>query len=244
AAAGVRRPGHRGVAGTGQPTVQSLLLAAGRILAREDILRTRSDGSVTRDPRGTAARWDRGGDGLVPRDAAAPDGSPVEQCYVTARHGALHTHPVALRYVARVLTEAPGFPVDPAEVGGVVATSRDVAPPGASRTDGVLAAIGLPGTGTAVGLRVPERVAPGRPWTLRVTGPAALGGIRCAVQDAVTGRTAVTPRLRGTEGGLEGSVVLPSSGLYRVVVEREGAPPVTELGLVPAAAPAARPPGG
>ncbi|WP_435601086.1 AAA family ATPase [Streptomyces sp. C10-9-1] len=244
AAAGVRRPGHRGVAGTGQPTVQSLLLAAGRILAREDILRTRSDGSVTRDPRGTAARWDRGGDGLVPRDAAAPDGSPVEQCYVTARHGALHTHPVALRYVARVLTEAPGFPVDPAEVGGVVATSRDVAPPGASRTDGVLAAIGLPGTGTAVGLRVPERVAPGRPWTLRVTGPAALGGIRCAVQDAVTGRTAVTPRLRGTEGGLEGSVVLPSSGLYRVVVEREGAPPVTELVLVAAAAPAARPPGG
>ncbi|MCQ6553288.1 AAA family ATPase [Streptomyces sp. C10-9-1] len=244
AGAGVRRPDHRGVAGTGQPTVQSLLLAAGRVLALEDTLRTRPDGSVTRDPAGAAARWDRGGDGLVPRDAAAWEGSPVEQCYVTARHGALHTHPVALRYVARVLTETPGVPVDPAEVGGVVATSRDVAPPGAARTDGVLAAIGLPGTGPAVGLRVPERVAPGRPWTLRVTGPAALRGIRCAVQDAATGRTVVTPRLRGTEGGLEGSVVLVSSGLYRVVVEREGAPPVTELVLAAAAAPAAWPPGG
>ncbi|MFD0428170.1 hypothetical protein ACFQ60_08415 [Streptomyces zhihengii] len=65
-------PAHRGVAGIGQPTPQSLRIGHGEAEPLYSALRTRTNGELLRLADGTPVRWDRGGDGLVPRTPPRP----------------------------------------------------------------------------------------------------------------------------------------------------------------------------
>ncbi|MFC9271956.1 AAA family ATPase [Streptomyces zhihengii] len=223
-------PAHRGVAGIGQPTPQSLRIGHGEAEPLYSALRTRTNGELLRLADGTPVRWDRGGDGLVPRDAAAPGGSTAALCHVTARHGSMTSHPVALRYVAAVLTEQPGRPVTPESVGAAVPRTAETTAGGVPGDTAPGGPIGLVAAGSdGLGLAVPDAVTTGEPWSLRITGAAGLSGVGCTVTDVTTGRPVLSPGLRPDGHGLSGTVTLPWSGLYRIAVSLDGGPPVTEL---------------
>ncbi|QNP61784.1 AAA family ATPase [Streptomyces genisteinicus] len=230
-----RLPAHRGVAGIGQPTPQGLRITDGEAVALHSALRTRTNGDLLRLADGTAVRWDRSGDGLVSRDAAALGGAAPELCHVTARHGSTATHPVTLRYVAAVLTEQPGDPVAPESVGAVLPRTVETTARGRTGAAPSGRAIGLAAGGSnGIGLVVPDTVTTGEPWLLRITGTDGLAGLGCTITDVATGRPVLEPGLRPDGDGVTGTVTLPWSGLHRITVTREGAPPVTELTLAAA----------
>jgi hypothetical protein len=92
--------------------------------------------------------------------------------------------------------------------------------------------LGEPQGGGEVGLRVPDAVEAGLPWTLRLTGADSPARIRCAVYDAVSGRCVAAPRLQWRDGVIAARVTVRGSGLYRVRVDAGGPDPVTQLVLV------------
>ncbi|WP_187283591.1 AAA family ATPase [Streptomyces sp. t39] len=223
-------PAHRGVAGVGQRTAQSLRITLGEAVPQYSALRTHTNGELLRLADGTPVRWDRSGDGLVSRDAAALGGSTAGLCHVTARHGSTATHPVTLRYVASVLTEQPGHAVTPESVGAVVPRTVETTAPGRGGGADPGRAIGLVAGGSnGIGLAVPDSVTTGEPWPLTITGTTDLTGLGCTITDVATGRSVLAPGLRPDGQGLSGSVTLPWSGLYRIAVSLDDEPPVTEL---------------
>ncbi|GLF96567.1 lipase/acyltransferase domain-containing protein [Streptomyces yaizuensis] len=85
-----------------------------------------------------------------------------------------------------------------------------------------------PGT---LGLRVPDLVTPGVPWTLRVDGAEGLGQLECSVEKVGTKGPGVEARLYGDGDALAARVTVPSEGLYRVVLDTDDGMPLTQLVL-------------
>jgi AAA ATPase-like protein/lecithin:cholesterol acyltransferase len=225
-------PPVRAVVGIGQPTTQSLAFTDGRVRSLAGTLRVHRDGTPVLDGSGTPLRWDRGGDGVVPRDAAVPVPSSAV-CYVPGRHGTLASDPVTLRWVRAVLTELPE-PLGPQEPGPDPAAAT--APP---QGPGEGAGIGLPTLRQGLGLSLPEVAVPGEPWTLSVRGAATRERVRCRVSDESDGRLVARPELRGDGDVLTARVTLPAAGLYRVSVG-DGDGQISEV--VPALDPDDNPP--
>ncbi|MFD0575203.1 lipase family alpha/beta hydrolase [Dactylosporangium darangshiense] len=124
--------GLRPLVGVEQPTVQSIVLADGVAEGREYTLLPGDDGP----PR----RVDRGGDGTVYRDAAAPVGA--EPVYLPQTHTAIAKTREAVAHVRSVLTENPlGPPLGETAIG---LTLPDVV------TAGAPFEIGITGTDPAV----------------------------------------------------------------------------------------------
>ncbi|MFE7588462.1 AAA family ATPase [Kitasatospora sp. NPDC057512] len=184
-------PRTRAVVGIGQPTVQGLRLAGDGLEPVLTAPRTHDDGRPYRSDTGEVVRWDRGGDGLVPRDAAAPSASNAV-LFVSGRHGTLCSDPRVLELVRSVLTGRR---------------------PAAVRPRPVTDALQRPG----LGLSLPETTAPGQPWPLMVHG-ASPGDAVCRITDEATGATVATPRLLLSDATLVAAVTLPRPGLYRVTV--------------------------
>jgi hypothetical protein len=104
-----------------------------------------------------------------------------------------------------------------------------------------------------LGLQVPDYVAPGAEWTLRVHGADSPAGLECVVE-AVDGGTAFRTRaalsaddgddVGGGGGGgdddvLAARVRVPADGLYRVVLDSGDGAPLTQLVLAGPHEPAA-----
>ncbi|MFE4399133.1 MULTISPECIES: AAA family ATPase [Streptomycetaceae] len=184
-------PRTRAVVGIGQPTVQGLRLAGDGLEPVLTAPRAHDDGRPYRSESGEAVRWDRGGDGLVPRDAAAPSASNAV-LFVSGRHGTLCSDPHVLELVRSVLTDRR---------------------PAAVRPRPVSHALQRPG----LGLSLPETTVPGQPWPLMVHG-ASPDDAACRITDEATGATVATPRLLLSDVTLVAAVTLPRPGLYRVTV--------------------------
>ncbi|MGW3179036.1 AAA family ATPase [Kitasatospora sp. NPDC001119] len=184
-------PRTRAVVGIGQPTVQGLRLAGDGLEPVLTAPRAHDDGRPYRSESGEAVRWDRGGDGLVPRDAAAPSASNAV-LFVSGRHGTLCSDPHVLELVRSVLTDRRPASVRPRPV------SHALQRPG-------------------LGLSLPERTVPGQPWPLMVHG-ASPDDAACRITDEATGATVATPRLLLSDATLVAAVTLPRPGLYRVTV--------------------------
>ncbi|MFG2913434.1 AAA family ATPase [Kitasatospora sp. NPDC048298] len=194
-------PRTRAVVGIGQPTVQGLRLTEDGVEPLLTAPRTHADGRPYRSVSGEIVRWDRGGDGLVPRDAAAPSASNAV-LYVSGRHGTLPSDPNVLELVRSVLTDRR---------------------PAAHRPRPATGALQRPG----LGLSLPETAVSGQPWPLMVHG-APPDGTTCRIADEATGATVATPRLLLSEATLVAAVTLPRPGLYRVTVT-SGAERVSDL---------------
>jgi hypothetical protein len=90
--------------------------------------------------------------------------------------------------------------------------------------------------GGHIGLGVPDYVAAGSPWPLRVLSAPdsrrpANAGTRCTVHDAATDRQIGRANLRRIDGELGAQVTLPAPGLYRIKAKSGGNAPVTQLVL-------------
>jgi len=87
-----------------------------------------------------------------------------------------------------------------------------------------------------IGMDVPDYVAAGSPWLLRVLSapdsarPANVRP-RCTVHDAATDRQIARADLRPIDGELGAHVTLPAPGLYRIKAKSGGNAPVTQLVL-------------
>ncbi|MEU0074215.1 AAA family ATPase [Streptomyces sp. NPDC006332] len=212
-------PRVRAAVGVSQRTPESLAIDDGQVRLFDHIPRLHRDGTPMRNDRGEPVHWRREGDGLVPRDSAAPEPSNAA-AFVSGAHGSLVTEPAVLDFVRAVLTERPvDSPIRnvvprPPEITGGAPTSRPHQPEGAG--------IGLPGTDTApLGLTTPAEVGTGRPWTLTVRGAGhTVIGVVCQIRDAENGRPIARPELRPGEEPhtLIADVVLPTPGFYEVVV--------------------------
>lgn len=100
--------GLRALVGVEQPTTQSLVLADGVAEGREYTCQAVDGGPMV--------RVDRGGDGTVYRDAAAPVG--VEPVYLPQTHTAIARTREAVAHLRAVLTEVPlGPPLGAAAIG-------------------------------------------------------------------------------------------------------------------------------
>ncbi|MEV2214144.1 AAA family ATPase [Streptomyces sp. NPDC050997] len=214
-------PRVRAAVGVSQRTPESLAIVHGRVRLFADTPRLHRDGTLMRNDRGGPVLWSRAGDGLVPRDSAAPEPSNAA-AFVSGVHGSLVMEPAVIDFVRAVLTEQPvDSPIrsavpQPPEITGGPPTGRPHHPEGAG--------IGLPGADTApLGLTTPAEVSTGRPWTLTVWGvghTTAAGVVVCRIRDAQGGLSTVRPRLRPGEEPhtLVAEVVLPTPGFYEVVV--------------------------
>ncbi|MFJ7907127.1 hypothetical protein [Kitasatospora sp. NPDC096204] len=197
-------PRTRAVVGIGQPTVQGLRLTGDGVEPLLTAPRTHAGGRPYRSETGEIVRWDRGGDGLVPRDAAAPSASNAV-LYVSGRHGTLPSDPNVLELVRSVLTDRR---------------------PAAHRPHPATGSLQRPG----LGLSLPETAVSGQPWPLMVHG-APPEDTACRIVEEATGVTVATPRLLLSEATLVAAVTLPRPGLYRVTVT-SGAERVSDLLLV------------
>ncbi|MFE9423761.1 AAA family ATPase [Kitasatospora sp. NPDC006697] len=196
-------PRTRAVVGIGQPTIQSLRLERDGFRPLHTAVRLTRDGDLQRTASGQAVRWDRGGDGLVPRDCAAPEASNAA-LYVSGRHGSLPTAPQVLEFIHTLLTEQrPTARLQPLPV---------------------LDALDRPG----LGLVLPDRVAPGQTWPLMVAGAEESETPSCVITDAISGSVVATPQLRRRDTTLTAGVTLARAGLYRVTISC-GADRVSEL---------------
>ncbi|MFJ6618081.1 AAA family ATPase [Kitasatospora sp. NPDC091335] len=184
-------PRTRAVVGIGQPTVQSLRVTEDGIAAELTAPRTHDNGRPYRSGSGEVVRWDRGGDGLVPRDAAAPSASNAV-LFVSGRHGTLCSDPQVLELVRAVLTDRR---------------------PAAHRPRPVTDALQRPG----LGLSLPDTAVAGQPWALMVHG-ATPDSATCRITDEATGSAVATPPLLLSDATLVAAVTLPRPGLYRVTV--------------------------
>ncbi|MFE2164210.1 AAA family ATPase [Streptomyces sp. NPDC059447] len=226
-------PPRRGVVGIGQPTVQSLRMDHGTLVPEYYGPRADSGGHLLRGPDGQVLRFDRSGDGLVDRDSAS-FGSPVDQCFVTGRHGSLHIHPAALHYVRAVLTGRALAPASSSDMGSMVPTTSEAGRSGGRSlpAGAVDPGIGLTvGGSNGVGLRIPASVTVGSLWRLGITGVTSLADVSCTVTDIATDRVVLAPRLFHDGDELSGRVTLASSGLYRIAVAQRGTAPVSDVVL-------------
>ncbi len=185
-------PRTRAVVGIGQPTTQGLRFDENGLFPLITAPRLASDGRPQRDHSGEIVRWDRGGDGFVPRDAASPSGSN-SALWVSGRHGTLPCDPEVLAFVRPVLTDRR---------------------PTATRSHPVPDALFRPG----LGLTLPDTVAPRHPWPLMVHGASPAEATTCRITDESTGTVIAAPRLLLSENTLVAVVTLPRPGLYRVTV--------------------------
>ncbi|MFJ8062987.1 AAA family ATPase [Streptomyces sp. NPDC096142] len=99
-------PRVRAVVGVSQPTPESLAIENGEVRLFDHAPRLHRDGAPMRDALGEPVQWSRGGDGVVPRDSAAPDPSNATT-FVSGQHGSLVSESVVVDFVRSVLTERP-----------------------------------------------------------------------------------------------------------------------------------------
>ena len=225
-------PRVRAAVGVSQRTPESLAIEDGKVNLFTNTPRLHRDGTPMLNDRGEPVLWRRAGDGLVPRDSAAPEPSNAA-AFVSGVHGSLITEPAVMDFVRSVLTERPvDSPIRnavprPPEITGSPPTGRPHHPEGAG--------IGLPGADTApLGLTTPAEVSTGRPWTLTVWGAVdTAAGVVCQVRNAEDGLITARPALRPGEEPhtLVAEVVLPTPGFYEVVVG-SGAQSATALVVV------------
>lgn len=90
--------------------------------------------------------------------------------------------------------------------------------------------LGPPQAGARVGIEVPDLVAPGTPWTVRVRGVDSPAGLDCAVEE-VGGAFAGPARLYGDDDHLAARVTVPAPGLYRVTLDTGDPTALTQLVL-------------
>ncbi|QDN89043.1 hypothetical protein FNV62_27680 [Streptomyces sp. RLB3-17] len=90
--------------------------------------------------------------------------------------------------------------------------------------------LGPPQAGARVGIEVPDLVAPGTPWTVRVRGVDSPAGLDCAVEE-VGGAFAGPARLYGDDDHLAARLTVPAPGLYRVTLDTGDPTPLTQLVL-------------
>ncbi|WP_157882100.1 lipase/acyltransferase domain-containing protein [Streptomyces rubellomurinus] len=197
-------PNHRAVVGAGQPTEQALRIEAGVVRTYHHGHLRHPDDELVRDAIGRLVPVDHTGDGTVFRYSATPHDGVDEIC-LGQTHGALAKSSTALDVVCGVVTRLPAR----SALGGELPEDT-------------------------VGLRLPDLVTAGEPFTVAVDGVRDAGAASCLVEDAhVDGAPVARPLLaRGDRPDvLVASVVLDEPGLYRVAVSG-GADPVTELVLV------------
>ena len=90
--------------------------------------------------------------------------------------------------------------------------------------------------GGGLGLDLPDHIAPGQPWSLRIH-PApgetldSYAGIRCTLHDAATDRQTAMPRLGWRDDTVTARITLPAPGLYRVRIDNGSNTPLTQLVL-------------
>ncbi|MGV9256625.1 lipase/acyltransferase domain-containing protein [Streptomyces sp. NPDC003703] len=104
--------------------------------------------------------------------------------------------------------------------------------------------LGPPQAAAGLGLRVPDLVAPGARWTVRVHGADGPAGLECTVEEVTeTGapggfrtRAALEADEYGDEDIVAGRVTVPAPGLYRVVLDSGDDTPLTQLVLAGAEA--------
>ncbi|WP_327725440.1 lipase/acyltransferase domain-containing protein [Streptomyces europaeiscabiei] len=216
-------PRVRAVVGVSQPTPESLAIEDGEVRLFDHAPRLHRDGAPMRDAFGEPVQWRRGGDGVVPRDSAAPEPSNAS-AFVSGQHGSLVSESGVVDFVRSVLTERP---VDSPVLGAAPYSGEISAgpPTGGPRRPGrsTGAGIGLPAANPAgLGLSAPSEVSPGRTWTLTVTGAGdTAASVECRILDVGSGLLTARPVLRpaGRDHDLlAAEVTLPNPGFYQVVV--------------------------
>lgn len=86
--------------------------------------------------------------------------------------------------------------------------------------------------GENLGLRVPDCVEPGESWEIGISGSDNPGDIDCVVESVEDAENAFErPVSFRSDGGerLVGRTSVPTEGLYRVTVEADGNPTLTQL---------------
>ncbi|MFE2503559.1 AAA family ATPase [Streptomyces rubiginosohelvolus] len=194
-------PPVRAVVGVSQPTPESLAIEDGEVRLFNTGPRLHRDGAPMRDAFGEPVQWRRGGDGVVPRDSAAPEPSSAA-AFVSGQHGSLVSESGVVDFVRSVLTERP-----------VDSPALD-----AART-----VIGPPaGDPVGLGLSAPSEVSPGQTWMLTVTGAGdTAAGVECRIRDVGSGLLTARPVLHPAgrdHDVLAAEVTLPNPGFYQVVV--------------------------
>ena len=84
------------------------------------------------------------------------------------------------------------------------------------------------GTGSDIGLDLPDVVTPGTEWVMTVIGVAPHEAT-CTVVDVQTGLVVGHPPLHHRNGRVQATVSLPEPGLFRIAVARGGITPVSQL---------------
>ncbi|WP_432057709.1 lipase/acyltransferase domain-containing protein [Streptomyces sp. bgisy022] len=186
------------VAGTEQPTAQSMTLQDGTLMLFTHVPRLRDDGTPLRDGQGQPVLVDEGGDGVVPTRSAWPTG-PAAYRPVVGHHNSLATGATVINLIREILTDRPGTggPDAPADV-------ASLAP--------------------SFGITAPSEVVVDRDWSLTVTGAQA-SALACRLVHAETGEVVARMNpapVMGQPGTSTAWARVHAPGFYQIIAQAGG----------------------